>query len=201
MEKTEISLTDFINFVNKSGTQKLNQVRQIKNRTEYEPWGDFYKPIREGIQQIHKTGKSKEALGDLLKQVTDSKKLSNYPDLISGYKKFWGRKQMNWFVPPHRKWSVGDIVIRINPELGLEYGGKFYVIKLFFKDEKISKYQVDQILALMEYQLRSRVNEPEIKFALLDVRKGKLYENKVNSDMLPLLLGEAHAFDTMWKNI
>lgn len=67
--------------------------------------------------------------------------------------------------------------------------------------EGVRKYQVDQILALMKYQLINKVNEPEIKFALLGVRKGKLYENQVNSDMLLLLLRKAQTFDTMWKNI
>lgn len=56
-------------------------------------------------------------------------------------------------------------------------------------------------MALMKYQLINKVNEPEIKFALLGVRKGKLYENQVNSEMLLLLLREAQTFDTMWKNI
>lgn len=59
MEKTKISLTDFINFVNKSGTQKMNQVRQIKNRTEYEPWGDFYKLIGKEYSKFIKQGSQK----------------------------------------------------------------------------------------------------------------------------------------------
>lgn len=201
-KKIEISLTDFIDFVNKSGSQKLTQVRKVKNRPEYEAFADFYKPLREKIQTIHKKGLSKDELDKVLDSLTDDKKKTNYPGLIEGYKKFWGRRKMRWFQPPYRNWKIGDLEIRINPELGLEYNGQFYVVKLFFKDEKIQRSQFDQILTLMEYQLRSKVNEPEIQFAILDIRKAKLYPQKGNStELIPLLLGEAKSFIEIWKGI
>ncbi len=40
-EKIEISLTDFVGFVNKMGTAKQNHVKAIKERPEYEPYMDF----------------------------------------------------------------------------------------------------------------------------------------------------------------
>lgn len=201
-KKIEISLTDFIDFVNKTGNQKLTQVRKVKNRPEYEPFADFYKPLREKIQFIHKNKLAKEELDEILNSLTDDKKRANYPDLINGYKKFWGRKKIKWFKPPFKNWKIGELEIRINPELGLEYNGQFYVIKLFFKDDKIQKSQFDQIITLMEYQLRSKVNEPEIKFALLDIRKSKLYPQKDDSkELVPLLLGEAKSFVEIWKGI
>jgi len=201
-KKIKISLTDFIDFVNKTGSQKLTQVRKVKNRPEYEPFADFYKPLREKIQEIHKMDLSKEELDQILDTLTDDKKRTNYPEILEGYKRFWGRKKVKWFQPPYRNWKVGDLEIRINPELGLEYNGQFYVIKLFFKDEKTQRSQFDQILTLMEYQLRSKVNEPEIKFALLDIRKAKLYPQRGNStELVPLLLGEAKSFIEIWKGI
>ena len=201
-KKAEISLSDFISFVNKTGNTKQTKVKQLKNRDEYEPYSDFYKPLREKIQRIHKKGKDRKELDSILASLTDPKKIKSYPPLIEGYKKWWGKKKILFFPPPSKKWKVGEIEIRINPELGLEYNSQFYIVKLFFKDEKINKQQIDQILTLMEYQLRSKVSEPEIKFALLDVRKSKLYIKKDNDlSELPLLLGEAQSFETIWKHL
>ena len=78
----------------------------------------------------------------------------------------------------------------------------FYIVKLYFKEEPLKKAQASQILTLMEMQLRSKVNEPEIMFAILDVRRSKLhikYDQELKE--LPLLLGEAQSFATMWKSM
>jgi hypothetical protein len=49
---------------------------------------DFYKPLREGIIEIHKTDGNKTALDALIFGLTNSKKKKNYPEAIAGYKKF-----------------------------------------------------------------------------------------------------------------
>ncbi len=151
-DDTEISLTDLVGFVNKTGTQKQNHVKQIKNRGEYERPKDFYAPLRERIQLIHKKNMNKNELDGLIATLTDEKKKSNYPEVINGYKKFLGRKKVTWFKPPFKRWKVGEITIRINPEIGLEYNGNFYVIKLHFGTDKLHKAHIDHILTLLEYQ-------------------------------------------------
>lgn len=199
--KISISLTDFIDFVCKSGGTKLTKVKQIKNRDDYSPATDFYKTLREGIIKIHKNDDSKNKLDELVNNLTDGKKVKNYPLAISGYKKFWGRKKLLWFDPPHKHWKSGDIDIRINPELGLEINGEFLVIKLYLKAEKLTKDRMQQILALLENNLRKEV-EPEITFCVLDVKNSKLYKN-LNRDnsYMPLLEGELKSFETIWKSI
>ncbi|MFN8251090.1 MAG: hypothetical protein U0V75_04350 [Ferruginibacter sp.] len=205
MKKTstaiEISLTDFIDFVSKSGGSKLTKVKQIKNRDAYHPATDFYKALREGIISIHQNGESKAALNKLLDGLTDEKKIKNYPDAINGYKKFWGRKNFSWFSPPSKHWKVGDVDIKINPELGLEYEDKFIVVKLYLKAEKLTKDRVSQILSLLESQLRKKT-EPEILFCVLDVKNAKLFINEEKDvSYLPLLKGEVRSFETIWKAI
>ena len=151
--------------------------------------------------KIHKNNLDKKILDDLIEKLTDLKKKSNYPSSINGYKKFWGKKKIGWFDPPFKHWLVGDLDIKINPELGIEFGGKFYVIKLFLKSEKITKDKLSQILSLMEYQLRKETDE-EVIFCVLDVKNSKLYENaKGDFSYLPLLEGEAKSFETIWKAI
>jgi len=96
--KISISLTDFIDFVNKSGTSKLTKVKQVKGRNAYHPASDFYKILREEIVNIHKNDGDKKKLDELIGNLTDEKKKKNYPFSISGYKKFWGKKKIEWFV-------------------------------------------------------------------------------------------------------
>lgn len=203
----EISLTDFVGFVNKMGNAKLNHVKAIKERSKYEPYMDFYKVIREAIIKLHKRKQNKELLDKVLEEVMDPKKKSCYPEIVAGYKKFLGRKQFEWIAPPKKDWKIGNITITVNPEIGLEEKKKdgtsnFYIIKLYFKDDALKKYQADQILTLMEMQLRSKVKEQEIKFAILDVRRNKFHvKNERDLKELPLLEGEAHSFATIWSKI
>ncbi len=196
-----ISLTDFIDFVNKSGNSKMTKVRQVKYRNAYHPASDFYKALREEIIEIHKNNDDKKILDNLLQKLTDLKKKVNYPISIDGYKKFWGKKKIQWFDPPFFHWQTGDLDIKINPELGLAFDNKFYVIKLFLKADKITKDKLSQILSLMESKLREEVGD-EIIFAVLDVKNAKLYENqKGDFTYLPLLQGEAKSFESIWKAI
>ncbi|WP_426484280.1 hypothetical protein [Flavobacterium sp. 2] len=196
-----VSLTDFIDFVNKSGNSKMTKVKQVKYRNTYHPASDFYKAFREEIIEIHKNNNDKKLLDNLLHKLTDLKKKVNYPISIDGYKKFWGKKKIEWFDPPFYHWLTGDLDIKINPELGLSFDNKFYVIKLFLKADKISKDKLSQILSLMESQLRKETGD-EVIFAVLDVKNSKLYENtKGDYTYLPLLEGEAKSFESIWKAI
>lgn len=156
---------------------------------------------------IYQNNLPKTELDNVIQKLTDKKKKDNYPGIITGYKKFIGRKKIEWINPPHKDWKIGDIIISVNPEIGLDEKKKdgssdFYIIKLYFKDEAIRKEQIAQILTLMEMQLRDKVKEPEVKFAFLDIRRSKLHIKNINdlSD-LPLLKGEAQCLATMWKEI
>ena len=206
-EKIEITLTDFVDFVNKMGAAKQNHVKVIKERPKYEPYMDFYKAIRTAIINLHKKKQRKEVLDKVLEDLTDEKKIKCYPEIVAGYKKFLGRKQLEWIKPPKKDWRIGNIIITVNPEIGLEEKKKdgtsnFYIVKLYFKDNALKKAQADQILTLMEMQLRSKMDEPEIKFAILDVRRNKFHVKR-DHDLkeLPLLRGEANSFATIWDSL
>ena len=197
----KISLTDFLDFINKTGSSKMTKVRQVKNREKYHPSTDFYKPLRDGIVEIHRNNEDKKSLDEITGGLTDKKKIDNYPNAIEGYKKFWGKKKFLWFDPPFNHWKVGDLDIKINPEIGLQINDKFYIAKLYFKADKLTKDRIGQILSLMEYQLRNEV-EDEIIFCVIDVRNAKMYENIIGDiTYLPLLEGEAKSFETIWKGI
>ena len=197
----EISLTDFIDFVCKTGSAKMTKVKEVKHRDAYSPAFDFYKPLREGIIAIHQKDSGKKELQLIIENLKDPKKVSNYLDAISGYEKFWGRKKIEWFSPPTKNWSIGNMSIRINPELGLILNEQKYIIKLYFKEDKVQKSRIDQILTLMENELRGKASKDTL-MAVLDVKSSKIFIKEDNNmSLLPLLEGEASSFETIWKVI
>ncbi|NLE11487.1 MAG: hypothetical protein GX630_08245 [Actinobacteria bacterium] len=184
-----ISLTDFVDVVSKSGTPKANKVAQIKNRPEYAPAVDFYKPLREFIVDNHKSGLPKFAITSVLASITDPKKLSNYPAVAEGYRKWWGNKVLEWFDPAVGSFAAHGVDVVVNPELGLFVNGTPYVIKLYFKADPLSKTRVDVVTHMMEEALRGSFTGDET-MAVLDVRRAKLLAPTVP---IPRLTAALHA--------
>ena len=198
----QVSLTDFVDFVHSSGSPKLTKVKQIKNREEYHPAFDFWKPLREGIIDYHKSGKDdKSKLDKIVDNLKDDKKKKNYPSRIKGYKSFLGRKSIEYFEAPTDYWIPNNVRVSINPELGLKLNNSNHVIKLYFKADKLSKRKIDVILLLMHQTLHSNLPDG-IKFSILDVGNGKLFSTP-NPDysLAPLLKGEIQNFQTIWSSL
>ncbi|MDM1349906.1 hypothetical protein [Myroides marinus] len=200
-ERIQISLTDFIDFVSKAGTTKFTKVKEVKNRPPYHPAFDFWKPLRERIIEVHKENVDKSEIDDVLGLLTDKNKIELYPNIIKQYKSFLGRKKVEWFEPPFQDWKLGDLRIKINPEIGLFIGDIPYVIKLYFKAEPLSKAKVDMILLMMESNLKKDEYEDAV-FAVLDINKKRLYEKtSLKDEHLFLLEGEAMNFIKIWESI
>lgn len=196
----KISLTDLIDFVSKVGSTKLTLVNKVKNRDDYHPALDFYKVLRDGIIENHINGGNKKDLEEMLITVHPKKK-DNFQEAIQGYKKFWGRKDLQWIEPVFKHWQIDDLNVKINPELGLIINGKPHIIKLYLKSDKLSKNKSDQILALLESELRRKAGK-QTAFCVLDVRQGKLYCNEERrKDLIPLLVGEAKSFVSIWNSL
>ena len=203
-EKIEISLTEFLNFVNKSGSAKATVVRSVKRGREedYESFKDYLLPFRNKLREAHKEKKPKDFLNELIGEVNPEKR-SNYSAAVLGYLKYWGRKKIEWVDPSRKVWSVGDLRISLNPELGLIIKDQIYIIKLFLKtNETLDKKHADLILNLMEKELRPKVGGKEPIFAVLDVKRAKLFQNRTKDiSLYPLLKGEARSFESQWKDI
>jgi hypothetical protein len=185
----KISLTSFVDFVLKSGSAKQTCAKQIKERMEaaYDVPVDYYKRFRDAVIELHKTNKDKKELPKIIGTLPDGKE-DNYTLMMNGYKKFLGAKSIKWFAPKKTTWSHGTLEVSINPELGLEWDGQRYLVKLYTKAEKPSKDRVKSILALMHDTLRGEKS----KIALLDVRNAKLFEyDRAMSSMTPLAEAEA----------
>jgi hypothetical protein len=169
-----LSLTDLVDVVSKAGTPKATKVIEIKHRKSYAPATDFYRPLRDALVDIHRRGRAPTSLDAFLAAITDVKKRSNYPEVIDGYKQWWGKKNLVWFDPPRATYGHAGVDVAVNPELGLVINDTRYVIKLYFKADAATKLRVDLITVLMEVALRPRSTNGEV-VALLDVRRAKLF--------------------------
>lgn len=196
----EISLTEFVDFVIKSGTPKLTQVRSIKRQHEagYEPSHDYYRKLRDGIVEFHQQGRDKKYLDRLSAGIVDKNKSNTYPQLVNAYKKFLGRKQVDWFEPAKASWSHGALRVRVNPELGLSLNGDDHLVKLYFKDLKLTKDRI----AIISHMMMSTVGASAdgLRVALLDVRNSKIHVfDALDPSLAPLLEGEALSFYRIYQ--
>ena len=168
MKKPTLSLTDFVDIIQKNGLPKATKVRQVKTRPDYEPAFDFYKPLRESIIEAHKNGISKQQFRIEAAAKAHPQKFTNYASAISGYCKWWGNKKLTWIEPKRSIYTASGIDIIVNPELGLEWNGEQYFIKLYLKDDHLAKNRAEIILGLLEQTLRKEGQNP-CQLALLIV--------------------------------
>ena len=197
----EISLTDLVDIVSRSGTPKANKVAQVKARPDYEPAFDFYKALRDRIVEVHKAGGQKSALNAFMGSITDPKKQTNYPSALNGYKKWWGQKQLSWFTPPRTGYTKHGVEVIINPELGLDVNGARYLVKMYFKNDPLSKLRIDVITRLMEGTLRGACQANEV-MAVLDVRQAKLFSFQGNTGASMAIIDAELAYvANLWPHV
>ncbi len=195
-----LALGDFVDVVSKSGSPKATKVKELKHRAPYSPATDFYKALREGLVTTHRFNKSKATLTSIA-TLASAKKQANYQIAIAGYKKWWGSKNFVWFEPPTSSYTKHGFAISVNPELGLEINGQRHVVKLYFKDEKLSKLRIDLITALMSSTLMAPPS-PVTTMAVLDVRRAKLFSASQNwSALLPVADAELAYIAALWPTL
>lgn len=200
----EISLTDFVDFTIVNGSSRVAKVRQLKQRGDYDPATDFWRPLRKGLVDLHRSGRmSGPELDVWLATQTNPKRFKRYAEAIGGYKKFIGKRTLPWFSVPAANWREGDLTVRVNPELGLEVDGKPTITKLYFKNEAPTRARVEAVHAILDVELGTRM-KAGARFAVLDVNSGRLMLPDVRwskSDMKALLTADAHAFVDIWNAI
>jgi hypothetical protein len=163
---------------------------------------DFWKSMREGICEWHiSDGVDRGGLDEIVNSCKDHKKLARYSASVRGYKRFLGRRKPQWFDPISRDWTSGGLTVRVNPELGLRFNGRSFLIKLYFKDkdEVLSKRRIQTILDLMQVALSPDAPKGT-KMAVLAVSSGKLFEETKPIPGSPALLqGEAASFAAIYN--
>lgn len=198
----KLSLTELVDVVCKSGARKARQVMTIKSRSmeEYSPAKDFYKQLRGSVIALHRSHTPKDTLDAVLFTVSDRTRRARYTLLIASYKKWLGRKKVEWFQPISGVYSHAGVTVSINPELGLDVNGIPYIIKLYFKRDPIEKQSAELIIALMEAGLTKIGSE---QFAVLDVQRGKLHcgSEKPSGTLIAMINAELAYVANLWSSL
>lgn len=173
----KISMTSFLDFTLMPDSQKVRKVRDIKYN-DYNPGTDYWKPLRDSIKKYFQKGQNFSILEDILEDI-DPKKLKNYRNGITGFKKFLKKYDVEFFDPESRYWVQNDFAVNVNPELGLYVNGVPHLVKLYFKEETttaeiiLNKSRGATIAYLMDLRLKEFYNE-NTRMSILNVKKGEL---------------------------
>ena len=194
-----VSFTQFVDFILDSGAPKASSVREHKEHG-FDPRHDFYRPLREGIVDMHRYARASSSLGDLVVNQPDERKRRLYPPLIAGYRKFLEGRHVRWLALPKASLGIGGVEITINPDLALLIEGKPHLLKTWFRSDTLSQKRVALVAGLMEKALSDRWSDAA--FGMLDVKNGRLrvikeIESQHRARLDLLLAGEAAAFSTM----
>ncbi|MET4104754.1 hypothetical protein [Hymenobacter sp. UYP22] len=197
-----IYLTDFVDFVARSGQPKLTKVQELFTRPDYHPATDFYKPLRDGLREHHRQCGTRAEVPGLLPALTaDAKKQASYALRLAGYSRFWGRRTLSWFEPPTACWQHATLDVKVSPHLGLRINDQPHLIQVWFKDERLKPTQVQLILSVLETELAPLMPAGTI-FGLLQLSTGKLHVAGPRRPDLDLLLaGEADSFLRIWDGL
>jgi hypothetical protein len=198
----KVSLTELVDVVARAGSPKATRVAQIKARSfdEYRPFKDFYKSLREVLVATHKCGEAKNALDTRLENVHEPTRRRRYDELIRQYKAWWGRKNIEWFPAPTATYTGSGVSVSVNPELGMDFGGHRYVVKLYFKAEPLKRSSADLITGLMALALDGQGDE---KFAVLDIQRGKLFlrEGRPSDVLVAVIDAELAYIAHIWPSL
>jgi hypothetical protein len=168
---------------------------------EYDPATDWYKPLRDCIRRINEDHLPVQGLYEILALV-DRQKHDSYVQCIEGYKSFHGiRKPIKWIGRPMLALAdVAGLPVRVNPEMMIEKNGQKYLVKLYFKEERLHKKHAELIVSLMERAFPWAL-ESEILCSVLDVRTGRLLNPHPTKNVDKLLEAEAVAFQQLWTSL
>ena len=193
-------MTKFVDFVIASGNPRLRVVRDAKSQHEsrYDPAADFWKILRLEIVRIHREGADPKSLRNVIGKTIAPLKQEKYPPLIEAYVRWLGKREVTWDKEWSTRWSSENLVVRVNPELGLIIDEVPHVIKLYFKAEKPSKSRLDTMVYLLRKSFPKAT--PSVIFGVLDVPRRHFYQETVSiAGLEALLIGEAAAFSSMWE--
>lgn len=203
MQASKISLTDFVDFVTRSGMPKLTKLRQLKHRGEYNTLRDFYRPLREAVIRAHESRLGKEHVPEVVARAWDwtlDKRRRHYDELARAYVGWWGRHRLEWFEPAWEQLDLGVVAMSVNPELGLRIDGQPFLVKLYFKEPRLSHKYAEVVTHVMKLALADQVT-PDTVMAVLDIRRRNLHCLRPKDHLGALVSGEMAALKTMWSQV
>ncbi|MUK87433.1 hypothetical protein GMD78_03335 [Ornithinibacillus sp. L9] len=200
----KVSLTDFVDFSIRNGASRMTKIKEIRGRDVYHPSRDYWKDLRDGLVSFHEKNLDKKYLNRIIERAPESKK-TNYKTVIDNYNSFLGRRKIEWFTPQSKDWHFQDVIIRVNPELGLFINDVPHIIKIYFKEDpskpitSLDKRKLESIFFLMETSLNGY--HPGINYSVFNAKRGKLVtKNRSVESIKEILESDALAFKHLWEN-
>lgn len=196
----DISATTYIDFLSATGTTRLAVVRDALRQygEPYEQRRDFYRPVREGIIALHRSGRDRSALSALIEPV-DDRRTAHVRACVEGYQRWLGKKLIVWVRRPKPvPWQSGELRVHVNPELGIAVNGVRHFVKLYLKGKLFSQKRANLLIHLVS----KAVPDLSVTPAMLDVRRAKLYAQTASPRDLEIILrSEAFSFVAMWDEL
>jgi len=193
-------MTTFVDYLFATGASRVEYVRSAKmqHNTPYDPAKDYYKKLREGIENLEKGKILTQDLNNIAANA-HAKKQAHYKAMVDKYLAWRGNSVTGWVKPPSAIWMFQALSVTINPELGLDIQGVKYAIKLYMRKDPVPAKKLPIVLNLMTDGLKPNNN---YTCALLDVRAGVLHSlAKPDPNILLLLQAEAASWNTIWPNV
>lgn len=196
----KISMTSFLGILSASGPGKAKKVMEAKYPKPYSPASDYYKGIREAIVNVVYNGHGNETLDESVNRAYRNRTL-HYKEVAQGFKKWWKKNDVESFTPPRGTFGSSNIQVNVNPEFSVVVGGVPHVLKLFFNKDRVTQNQ----LVISNYLMQSCFSQnysPETKFSILDVRRSRIVESRVDTSKLgALVTGEMMCVESIWNSV
>lgn len=193
-------LKSFVEFVYKAGLPRLTHVTHVINAPAYSPATDYWKPLREAVQEHHNGNDDPNLFARALAAV-DPRRHENHKRSGEAYLR-WLRKWEHERVEPIRmSWKVGELEIKANPELSYHGRNGLILVKVNLNLNRVPK---DQANAWNEV-LFAAAEEKQIaveQAVTLNVLKGEtIVSHRSDSRLRSLLRSEATTFVAMYREV
>jgi hypothetical protein len=170
----------FADFIEKKPNSKKKYVSKVMNQGQYQPQEDYYLQLRQKLKSVFRNHSSIEELNGLLKKI-NPRKFNNYETLIDQIQNFMQGKTYAWLNPPRYKIDYSGLELTVNPEIGLSMNGNNYFIKMYFKQETMSKTKAQIMQRIMQDAFKK--DFPNAHFAIWDIRNNAFYSQKADEEV------------------
>ncbi|MEL6985821.1 MAG: hypothetical protein AAFO29_25555, partial [Actinomycetota bacterium] len=202
-----VSLSQFYPFVLADSMAKRSRAESIRRvHAIPSPAVDYWRLLRLQIVAHHQIASSPrpepaDAVAPLdgAIELSGADRIENYTKAVTNYRRFLGRKQIEWIDQPRRAiWLADRLKLRVDPELHVTIDGDPHVIKLYLKaDPKLALNQrTANPLAWLLQSCHGHLGRPLV----LDVLRGRAFGlTRHGGDHEATLRAQAAAFVTLWE--
>ncbi len=195
-----VSINQFFPFVLADSMAKRSELNAVKRTLGmYTPAVDYWRLLRLQIAAHHqfRPGPGPDALDTAIELAHPDRK-AHYINAVAGYRKFLGRKRIDWIDKPRRGiWLGEELQVRVNPELHVTINGEPHVIKLYLRTDP--KWALTQRTANPLAYLIDSCHGHLGKPLVVDVMRGRAFGlTRQGFDYESMLRAQAAAFLSLW---